>query len=426
MRRIERNGGRAIGGRLRIVEVVLPDGGGGPLLCHALGHDGAGGLRLGEIPFGIAHVGRILARIGARRSLARVRRRTRRPHARTARIGVEARIAVKDEIVFIVACGVGVKEDGTAALVGVLCGERRLHLGLCLLGIAAVGSGHGCRCDVRPGIGGRLIAGRTVARRNRHIGRRGCLRGRCRGLLPRGCTGRLGQIVKRDALLPAPLFGALARRGKNERAQGGIQRDEIEREHNEQCVENVCAHARENGADGIGDEPEQDAAARAAGDPLPRRRPAGVHIAAEPKRKVGLRRRRLHNEKDRGEQEVHAGDPACRNGLLSEDEHEREIEQQHKKRVDEKSRKSHKKCRDRYADLTEDRAARDADKQHDGAEQEQRHADRLPRQECAHIFILFVFSATDSVQNNLRPAPSGGAVIVFLPARCARMGTPAL
>ena len=231
----------------------------------------------------------------------------------------------------------------------------------------------------------------------------------------RGGALRLGQIVERDALVRSPALGTHPRGGTKIDAERRVQRNKIEREQHEQRIEDIRPRRGKHGADGIGDEPEQHAAARTRRGALPRRRPAGVHIPAEAEGEIPLRGRRLHDKKDCGKQKVHAGDPARGDGLFAEHEDDGDVQQQDKQRVDEKAREPDKERRDRDADLAEYDTARRTDKEHDGAEKKQRHADRLPREERAHTLILFVFSASDSVQNNLRHAAEAAVVSATAP-----------
>ena len=199
---------------------------------------------------------------------------------------------------------------------------------------------------------------------------RGGIAVRGRGL--RGCFGhrrvRGGrQVVKGDGfgLLRSGrgLFPAGARGRQQHGAQGGGDEDEVEREHDEQRIEDVRPHRRERRADGIGDDAEYDAAARSLGEPLACGGPAAGEIPAVALREEALGGRRMHDEEHRGEQQHGAQQPAGGDELLPRDEHGGTIDGKQKERVDKVPRKPHEEGGDGEPDVAEHIAPRDGDKE---------------------------------------------------------------
>ena len=214
-----RLGRRTVGRRLRIIEIVLNGGRFGTDLRHLTGHCRT---RMGSFR-------RVSIGIACRLS-GLLRAFLYRTDARTARIGVEAGIAVKDEIIAVTACRILCKQHCAAALIGILGKRRRLW---CVLrGLL--------RARRLRGIGRRSISlctDRIGRRRIRRRPRRGIgLSGR--GLLRHGCVLGLGQIVKGDGLMLLRTLRTLVRtrpcRGKQDGAKRGHNENEPQRQHDEQ------------------------------------------------------------------------------------------------------------------------------------------------------------------------------------------------
>ena len=370
---------RAVGRRLRIIEIVFRNGGRRRLyLRHLTRHDGPRLRSFGGIAFGIAHSRSLRGRSGLHRRSGL--RGFYRPHAGATRIGVETGIAVENEIVFIAAGRISLKEDLAAALIRVL----RRHFGF-------RGYGRG--------------------RRHRRSGRRahGSRPGR-NSLHGSGNALGLRQIVECDGLrLHGPVLRLARPCGREEqRAKRRCDQNQPERKQNKQRIENICAHRRERRTHRVGNEAEQHAAARSARQPFFRRRPAARKIAAVALRKKALGSRRMYDQKGGGQQKIDPHDPTRRNDLFAEDHHRRAVNGKHEQGIHKVPREPDKKCRNRKPDIAEYVRPRDSDKKNDRAEQEQRHAHRLFGQKRSLVFILLFLSATNSVQTEpprILPSP---------------------
>ena len=225
---------RAVRRRLRIIEIVIRDHRRrGTHLRHLAGHCRARIESLRRIAFGIAHAGRLRG-LRLRRTRGRLcGTRFHRSHAGTAGIGVETGIAVENEVIFVAARRISLKEHGTRFV------ERALADGL---------RGNG-RCGSRLH-GRRRIDGRGRRRIRRRGGRNGLA-------VESGAALGFGKVAERHGLLFfRGLFLAHPCRRKQHGAQRRCDEDEPEREQDEQRIEDIRPHRGQRGAHGIGDEPE--------------------------------------------------------------------------------------------------------------------------------------------------------------------------
>ena len=390
--------GRAVGRRLRIIEVALHRRGRGTLHRHAAGH--------GRTPFRGA--GGVVLRIARGRGLRRIRYRRYRllrrdgRHARTARIGIEPRIAVVDEVVAIAARGIARKQDLAAAAVLLVRGKLRRR-GRRLRRPARIGSG--LRGNVDDGRGADGLRRLRVCRGRRLRGAGGRFGKRCAAL------GR-GNIVVRNGLRFLAR-GAVLRarsRAEHELFQRRSHGDPEERSRNQQGIQHIRACGGEHRADGIGDKSEDHAAARALGDALGSRRPASAEVAPVTVPVKAFRRGGMHDEKDRRQKQHDFKHPFRGEVLSAGDEHDGIIDRKQEQRINEEPEQPHKKRGDGYADIAEHIRTRDGDEKDDRAEQQQGHPYRFAAQKHVFSLVFLIIPSADSVQNCLRPAPLRGAL----------------